>query len=165
MEPWMTRRLDDLHPIIAAVLYSFEHAREDLVRWTGDLTDEQVWYRSGEAASVGFHIRHIAGSVERLVTYAAGKQLSPDQMKELEAEKGLDGPSRKALLALLDQKFALAESILRSFDASALESVREIGRKRTPVRLGVLLVHISEHTQRHVGAAIVTAKLARTHPQ
>jgi len=162
MEPWLTGRWNELNPVLAAVLYSFEHARQDLERWTSGLTDEQIWHRSGEVASVGFHIRHIAGSVDRLVTYAAGKQLSADQMKDLEGEKSPEGPPRNALLELLDQKLRQSEAVIRSFDPSELGTIIEIGRKRTPVPLGVLLVHISEHTQRHVGAAIVTTKLART---
>jgi hypothetical protein len=161
MEPWLTGKWNDLPPIVAAVLYSFEHARDDLRRWTADLTDEQIWRRSGDVAPVGFHIRHIAGSVDRLMTYAIGTQLSAEQMKELEAEKSPEGISRDELLAVLDRKLAQAESVIRSFDPSGLEAIREIGRRRTPVPLGVLLIHIAEHTQRHVGAAIVTAKTAR----
>lgn len=161
MEPWLTGKLNQLHPIVAGLLYSFEHAQEELHKWTEGLTDEQLWRRSGEVAPVGFHIRHIAGSVDRLITYAAGRQLTDEQMAVLKGESEPAGPVREELFALLDRRFKNAEDIARSLDPAAFETICEIGRKRTPVPLGVLLVHISEHTQRHVGAAIVTAKLVK----
>src|SRR3954453_2410559 len=163
MEPWMTGTHSDLPPVVAALLYSFQQAREDLARWTAGLTEAQLWHKDGEIGSVGFHVRHIAGSVERLVSYANGEQLSDAQLQALRAEQNEQGPGREDLLTLLDKSFANAERIVRAIDPVALEEIREIGRKRIPVPLGVLLVHISEHTQRHVGAAIVTAKMARLH--
>jgi hypothetical protein len=160
MEPWMSGTLTFLGPIRAALLYSFQHAQEDLERWTRSLTDEDIWRRFGDVAPVGFHIRHIAGSVDRLITYAQGGTLDDAQMKVLKSEAEATGPSRDGLLALLNEKLSHADAIVRSIDPKTLEDVREIGRKRVPVPLGVLLVHIAEHTQRHVGAAIVTAKMA-----
>lgn len=161
MEPWLSGAHAHLHPVQAALLYSFQHAREDLHRWTEGLTDEQIWRRAGEIGAVGFHIRHIAGSVDRLITYAAGRALSETQMAELHAEQSAQGPGRDELLNQLDEKLSSAEAVVRAIDPGQLEMMREIGRKRTPVPLGVLLVHIAEHTQRHVGAAIVTAKLSK----
>jgi hypothetical protein len=115
----------------------------------------------GEVGPVGFHLRHIAGSVDRLITYANGGTLDEAQMAELRSEQESRGPGRDELFALLDRKFAHAEQLVRAIDPGTLEDIREIGRKKTPVPLGVLLVHISEHTQRHVGAAIVTSKIVR----
>ncbi len=161
MEPWLTGKLNDVSPLLAALLYSFEQTREDLRRWTDGLSEEQIWRRRGEIGSVGFHIRHIAGSVDRLLTYADGGQLDERQLLELKSEQNDGGLSRDQLLALLDEKLSKAETVVRAIDPSSFSAVREIGRKRTPVPLGVLLVHISEHTQRHVGAAIVTSKIVR----
>lgn len=161
MEPWLTGTLRDLPPVIAALLYSFQQAREDLDKYTSGLTDGQIWHRDGDIGSVGFHVRHIAGSVERLVKYASGQPLSEEQMQALRDESNDLGPTREELFKLLNDKLAQAEETIRSIDPATLADIREIGRKRTPVPLGVILVHISEHTQRHVGAAIVTAKLAK----
>ena len=165
MEPWLTGRLNDMPPVLAALLYSFAHAREDLSRWTEGLTDEQIWRRSGEVASIGFHIRHLAGSVDRLISYAAGEQLNALQLAELKAEQNESGPTREELLTFLDEKISRAEALVNAIDPSSFTLIREIGRKRVPVPLGVLLVHISEHTQRHVGAAIVTTKIVRNGSQ
>ena len=161
MEPWLTGELTGLHPIQAALLYSFQQAAQDLRQWTEGLTDEQLWRRNGNVASVGFHIRHITGSVDRLITYAIGKQMSGAQAQDLREEHNESGPGRDKLLGDLEDQFFRSAGIVREMNPAAFPEIREIGRKRIPVPLGVLLVHISEHTQRHVGAAIVTTKTVR----
>lgn len=161
MEPWLSGTITGTHPVLAALLYSFQQAREDLEKWTLGLTQEQIWRRVGEVAPVGFHIRHIAGSVDRLITYASKGALTEAQLAELRAEQQIPGPSRDELFELLEKKLAHAAEIVRGIDPATLGDTREIGRKKTPVPLGILLVHISEHTQRHVGAAIVTSKIVR----
>ena len=162
MEPWMTGTLSHLHPTQAALLYSFEHARQDIAHWTSGLPEEALWLRMGDIAPAAFHIRHIGGSVDRLLTYAAGKQLSEAQMQELYAEQQPGGQTSAAeLFEYFTSKLQNAEERVRELDVSDSNAVREIGRKRIPVPLGVLLAHIAEHTQRHVGEAIITLKLAR----
>jgi hypothetical protein len=156
----MSGTLNDLDPLLAAVLYSFQHAREDLDAWTKDLGDADLQASPLGLAPVAFHIRHIAGSVDRLMTYARGEQLSAAQMAELRQEKE-GGQSRADLFASLDSKLDDAAVAIRAIDAKDLAEVRGIGRKQVPVPLGTLLVHIAEHTQRHVGESIVTVKAVR----
>jgi len=160
MEPWMSGTLGELHPVLAALLYSFQHARRDLENWTKDFTTDDLSRSVLDLAPVSFHIRHIAGSVDRLLTYARGEQLSVGQMEALRAEPEA-GMSREALFEALDTAMERAAATVRSLDPACLGDTREIGRKRIPVPLGTLLVHIAEHTQRHVGEAIVTAKAVR----
>ena len=156
-EPWMSGALSEVHPVLAALLYSFQQARADLKAWTQDLSDEDLSRSVLGLTPVSFHIRHIAGSVGRLLTYARGEQLTAAQISAIreESETGL---SRDQLLRLLDDELERAGAVVRGFDATRLSEHREIGRKRIPVPLATLLVHIAEHTQRHVGEAIVTAK-------
>jgi hypothetical protein len=161
MEPWLSGTITGTHPVLAAVLYSFQHARQDLDQWTRGFSDEQIWRKVGDVAPVGFHIRHIAGSVDRLITYANNGSLDEMQLKEMRSDPETKGQGREELFALLDRKLAHAIEIVRGIDPSTLGDIRQIGRKKVPVPLGVLLVHISEHTQRHVGEAIVTAKIVR----
>jgi uncharacterized damage-inducible protein DinB len=149
-----------LHPVVAAVLYSFEQAIEDIGKFTEQLTPEQMWMRPHELAPVGFHVRHIAGTVDRLLTYARSEALTAAQMDFLRSEME-PGDSREQLLAEMHQALETAEAELRGMDPEKLEEARSIGRKALPTTLGGLLVHIAEHTQRHVGQAIVTAKLVR----
>jgi hypothetical protein len=159
-EPWLRGTWRDLHPVIAAVLYCFEQAREDLEKWTAGLSDEQFWTAPESFGPLGFHVRHIGGSVDRLITYAAGRQLSADQLARLEREKE-PGATRAELFRILHEDLARAEAMVRAVDPATLADAREVGRKRLPTTVGGLLVHMAEHTQRHVGEAIITAKIAR----
>jgi uncharacterized damage-inducible protein DinB len=143
-EPWLRGPIPDVDPLTAPVLYAFIQAREDLARYTEKLTTEQLWDRN-----VGFHIRHIARSIDRLITYLKGQQLTPDQLGE-----GEPGASRKELLAELDSAFKRAELVIRA----TLAEPREVGRKKLPTTVIGLLTHIAEHTQRHVGQAITGAR-------
>jgi uncharacterized damage-inducible protein DinB len=99
--------------------------------------------------------------VDRLITYAMGEQMNDAQTAALRQEQNENGPGREELLRAIEDRFFRSAEIVRGIDSAALTEIREIGRRRIPVPLGVLLVHISEHTQRHVGAAIVTAKTVR----
>ena len=153
--------LAGIHPLIAPSLFGFQQAREDLERYTEGLTPEQIWATPHGFGSVGFHLRHIAGSTDRLMTYLRGEPLSDEQMQFLRSEHQ-PGASREELLTAMDAVFHNAESFARSLDAARLTEAREIGRKRLPTTVIGLLTHIAEHTQRHVGQAISAAKLAKT---
>ena len=160
-EPWLRGPKPGVHPLLAPILYSFQQAREDLRRWTDGLSTDQVWTSPHGLASVGFQIRHIGGSVERLMTYLTGRQLTTVQLAELKGEM-TPGGSLAELLDQMDQKLAAAEAIVLNIDPAQLIEPREVGRQRLPTTVAGLLTHIAEHTQRHVGQAIVTAKLARS---
>ena len=159
-EPWLRGPIPGVHPLAAPILYAFQQAREDLAQYTEGLTNEQIWAAPHGFGPVGFHLRHIAGSTDRLMTYLQGRQLSSDQMAVLEAEHLPDGPGREALLAEVDRAFQRAEAVVRALDPGTLPEPRWVGRKRLPTTVAGLLTHIAEHTQRHVGQAISAAKLA-----
>lgn len=160
-EPWLRGPIPGVDPRVSPILYAFEQAREDLERHTEGLTTDQIWATPHSLASVGFHIRHIAGSTDRLMTYLRGVQLSEEQMAFLAAESQ-SLASREELLAAIDTTFTRAERIVRALDPSSLTEPREVGRKRLPSTVAGLLTHIAEHTQRHVGQAVTTAKLVRS---
>jgi uncharacterized damage-inducible protein DinB len=157
-EPWLRGTLSDVPAVQRAVLHAFELAKEDLAKWCGNLSDAELNARPGNLAPVAFHIRHIARSIDRLLTYAEGKELSEAQMEALRSE--LDpGARREELFAELAGALEQRVSRVRAFDATQLEESRAVGKKRLPASVGGLLVHIAEHTQRHVGQAISTAKI------
>ena len=158
-EPWL-RGLSGVSTLTVPVLYAFQQAREDIAKYTESLTSEQIWAKPYGLASVGFHVRHIAGSTDRLMTYLQGKQLTPSELRALETEAN-PGATREQLLAELNAAFERAEMIVRAIDPATLADPREVGRKRLPATVIGLLTHIAEHTQRHVGQAISAAKLAR----
>lgn len=160
-EPWLRGPVPGVHPVIGALMHSFQHATEDLEKWTAGLADEHIWEKRGDVAPLGFQIRHIAGSVDRLMTYALGAQLSVTQFADLSREHE-PGEGLADLLAHLRETFAWAEASLRQIDPATLEQPRAIGRSRLATTLGALLIHIAEHTQRHVGEAIITTKLLKS---
>ena len=149
-----------VHPLLAPVLYSFQHAREDLAKYTESLTPQQIWASPHGFGSVGFHLRHIPGAVDRLMTYLQGHQLTDAQLAALEAEKSPTGPNREELLAAMDLTFRNAEAIVRALDPNTLAEPRTVGRQKLPTTVIGLLTHVAEHTQRHVGQAISAAKWA-----
>jgi uncharacterized damage-inducible protein DinB len=159
-EPWLRGPLAGVPALIAPSLYGFRAAQEDLAKHTEGLTAEQIWARPYGLGSVGFHLRHIAGSVDRLTAYLQGEQLSEAQMEFLRREDE-PGATREELLAETDAAFRRVESFARSIDPARLAEPRQVGRKRLPTTVIGLLTHIAEHTQRHVGQAISAAKLAR----
>ena len=157
-EPWLRGTLTDVPAVQRAVLQALELAKEDLEKWCGDLSDAEVNARPENLTPVAFHVRHIARSIDRLLTYAEGKELSQAQMDALRSELA-SGAGRDELFAELAGALEEGASRVRAFDASQLEESRAVGKKRLPTTLGGLLVHIAEHTQRHVGQAITTAKV------
>ena len=157
IEPWMRGSIMGVHPLLAPVLYSFEQSREDLAKWTEGLTTEQLWAKPHDTGAIGFHIRHLAGATDRLMTYLQGQQLSAEQLSSLKTEHE-PGADRATLLAHLDSMFKKAEAIVRALDPATLTEPRVIGRKQLPTTVIGLLTHIAEHTQRHVGEAIMTVK-------
>jgi uncharacterized damage-inducible protein DinB len=159
-EPWMRGPIEGVHPLLAPVLYSFQMAREDLERYTADLPPARIWAAPHGLASVGFHLVHIAGSTNRLITYLQGRDLSAAQLDAMAAEESPGEPSREQLLAALNEAFDHAEAVIRAMDPATLGDARTVGRKHLPTTVIGLLTHIAEHTQRHVGQAIVTAKMA-----
>jgi uncharacterized damage-inducible protein DinB len=160
-EPWLRGPAPGVHALVAPVLYAFQQAREDIVIYTEGLTTDQIWATPHGFGSVGFHIRHIAGSTDRLITYLEGKELSIVQMAQIAAEHE-PGQTREELLAAMDGAFRRAEMAIRTLDPARLMEPRAVGRKRLPTTVIGLLTHIAEHTQRHVGQAISAAKWVRT---
>src|SRR5689334_5831728 len=159
-EPWLRGPIAGIDPLTAPVLYAFQQAREDLARYTESLTPGQIWAAPHGFGSVGFHVRHIAGSTDRLMSYLQQRSLSEEQLAALEAESSPHGPGRDQLLASLDEAFRKAELVVLALDPALLAEPRAVGRRKLPTTVIGLLTHIAEHTQRHVGQAISAAKWA-----
>ena len=154
----MRGTLKDVPPVQRAVLHALELAQEDLQRWCGSLSDGQLNARPSGIAPVAFHLRHIARSLDRLLTYAEGRQLSSDQIALLKSE--LDpGGTRSGLFSELADALTASATRVTSFSPAQLEEARVVGKKQLPTTVGGLLVHVADHTQRHVGQAITTAKI------
>jgi uncharacterized damage-inducible protein DinB len=157
-EPWLRATFTDVAPLQRAVLHALELAKEDLEKWCGNLTDTELNARPRNLAPVAFHIRHIARSVDRLLTYAEGRELSSAQMDALKTEVA-PAASHDDLFGELAEALAKGAVRVRTFTPKQLEESRTVGKKKLPTTVGGLLVHIADHTQRHVGQAITTAKI------
>jgi uncharacterized damage-inducible protein DinB len=158
-EPWLRGTLTDVPAVIRAVVHALELAREDAERWCGDLTGVEVNARPAGLPSVAFQLRHISGSADRLLTYAEGRELSQEQMAELAREA--EGAMPHVLLREFGKSMEGASQRIRDFIGDDLEAERFVGRRRLPTTLGGLLVHVAEHTQRHVGQMVTTAKVVK----
>jgi uncharacterized damage-inducible protein DinB len=159
-EPWLRGTLSEVAPVQRAVLHALELAREDLERWCDGLNDDELNFAPGGIAPVAFHLRHIPRSADRLLTYAEGGQLSPEQISIMKSE--LDtGATRNELLAELVVGLTKSARRIRSFSEQQLAEKRSVGKKQLPTTVAGLLVHVADHTQRHVGQAITTAKIVR----
>jgi|SRR5579864_8961804 len=159
-EPWLRGTLTDVQPVQRAVVHALELAHEDLQRWCGDLSDDELNARPGDIAPIAFHIRHIARSSDRLLAYAEGNTLTSEQVAMMKSE--LDtGASREEVFSELQKGLERSAARVRAFSAEKLAEPRTVGRQQMPTSVAGLLVHVADHTQRHVGQAITTAKIVR----
>jgi hypothetical protein len=142
------------------VFFTFAQVREELGEHTQGLSREQVWRTMHGAAPLGFHIKHIAGSVDRLTTYLSGGQLTEMQMQFMR-EEAQDDAGVDELLRLMNAALERSEEQLRQIDPKTLYDARGVGRKALPTTVIGLIVHLGEHTQRHLGQAITTVKMLR----
>jgi uncharacterized damage-inducible protein DinB len=159
-EPWLRGTRSDVPAVARAVLHALELAAEDVERWCGALSEEQLNKRPAELAPVAFHIRHLARSLDRLLTYAEVASLNDNQIKALKSEMD-PGATRHELFDELSAALATSATRIRHLAYSDMEAPRTVGRKGLATTLGGLLVHIADHTQRHVGQAITTAKIVQ----
>ena len=160
VEPWLRGTLMELDAVRRGVLHALELAREDVARWCGELTDEQLEARPLGLPSVGFQMRHMVRSLDRLLTYAEGRQLNEEQLASMKSEMEVGG-RRKDLFAEFERGIESAMERVWAIGASDFDQVRGVGRKMLPTSVGGLLVHCADHTQRHVGQAVTTAKVVR----
>lgn len=162
-EVWLRgERVEGVSTALQPVAHALLQALEEVEGAASPLSREEVWAVPGGAASVGFHLRHIAGSTDRLLAYARGEQLSDAQMRALRAEKEFATEmDAAALIAQVRAAVRQALDQLRATPDAALDDPREVGRGRLPSSVRGLLYHVGEHTARHAGQVVTTAKIAR----
>ena len=163
MEFWLQGPLPDISEPLMPAAYALLQTRQELHKAMDGFPAGLLWQGPGGAASVGFHLRHIAGSTERLLAYARGEQLSAAQLEasRLEAETANATESVAALLANTDRAIDAALEAIRAAHPDELYSPREVGRLRLPSTLHGVLSHVAEHARRHCGQVVATAKIVR----
>ncbi len=160
VEPWLRGTHTDVPAVGRAVLHAFDLALDDLSKWTEGLTDAEVHSHPLGLPSVAFHLRHIARSTDRLLSYAEGSQLSAEQLTALKAEQSGEEPL-SALLSEDEVSFSNAADRVRVLATADFNTFRGVGRKQLPTSIGGALVHVADHTQRHVGHVVTTAKVLK----
>ena len=160
-EVWQRGPVPGFEPLLMPVVHALLQVREDLERLANEVSSDHVWVRPGGAASIGFHVRHTGGALDRLFTYARGDALSDAQRSAL-GEVGSSGDPPVALSAVVRDVDAVIERALQQLAGTSRESLldeRKLGRAGLPTNVLGLLFHAAEHSTRHVGQAITTAKI------
>jgi uncharacterized damage-inducible protein DinB len=162
-EAWLRGPIEGVDPHLMPVAHALLQAGEDLERAAAGLSVDELWARPGGAASVGFHLKHIAGVTDRLLTYARGETLSEEQFRALGAEGEAGDPPATAGELIRPTRAALDEAMaqLRRTSPATLLDPREVGRARLPTSVLGLLYHVGEHATRHTGQIITTTKVVR----
>jgi uncharacterized damage-inducible protein DinB len=161
-EAWLRGPVEGVPPSLMPVAHSLIDALEE-IETVADLDAERLWMRPAGAASVGFHLRHIPGALDRLLTYAQGSQLDNEQLAFLRSEADPGDPPQEAptLIVAVREGVDAALDQLRATHPESLLEPREVGRRRIPSTVQGLLFHAAEHTRRHAGQVIVTARVVR----
>ena len=160
IEPWLGGTYADVPAVGRAVLHALDLALDDLTQWTAGLSDAQVHSQPLGLPSVAFHLRHIARSTDRLLNYAEGNPLSAEQLALLKVEQGGE-ETLAELLAEVEASFSNAAERVRVLATANLDTFRGVGRKQLSTSIGGALVHVADHTQRHTGQVVTTAKVLR----
>jgi hypothetical protein len=158
VEPWLRGDLGELDPLRRGVVHALWLAVEDVELWCRGLNDVELEARPLGLPSVGFQMRHMVRSLDRLLTYAEGRQLDERQMAALQSEM-VAGSSREELFGEFGDWMRFAEGRVRRFSPESYAEVRGVGRRLLPSSVGGLLVHCAEHTQRHAGQMVTTVKV------
>lgn len=146
---------------VPALLQPSAHALLQSVRevkgYLADFPEEKLWEQPFGRASVGFHLRHLTGVLDRLMTYAKEESLTDAQFQFLKNEgNGENAPSAQQMITDFEQKVDEALAYFKTLPESALTEARFVGRKKLPTTVIGLLFHAAEHSQRHVGQLLVT---------
>jgi DinB family protein len=160
-EAWMRGPIEGIEPMLMPVAHALVQAREELERIVSIVPDEHVWLHPGGAAPIGFHVRHLGAALDRLFTYARGERLSDAQKAAFRTE-GEPGDPPATVADLVNEATAhidRALNQLRHTSRDQLLEFRGVGRAQLPSNVLGLLFHAAEHSTRHSGQLITTAKI------
>ena len=165
-EPWLRGPVPGIPALLQPAAHAFLLSIEDCEHAAAGLTSDALWFSPGGAASIGFHLRHLAGSTDRLLTYARGERLSREQLAVLAAEATPGDPPAGAPALLVGWRAAVDRALaqLAATPEASLADPRAVGRARLPSTVLGLLFHAAEHASRHTGQVVTLAKVVRVAP-
>ena len=159
--PWLRGPVPDVIPMLQPVAHSLIDCMEDVASRLTGVTVERIWTKPGNAASIGFHVRHAMGSIDRLFAYARGESLSVEQLEVLKTEsiRGSGPDTAEELIAAFRQTVDRAMKQLRATSEADVLAFRTVGRAKLPSTVLGILFHAAEHTQRHIGQMSTSLKI------
>jgi uncharacterized damage-inducible protein DinB len=162
-EVWLRGPIDGVQPLLQPVAHTLLQVGEDVLPIVQHLMPAQLWARPGGAASIGFHLAHLPGSLDRLLTYSRAESLTDDQLATLAAERTVhdDRPELVGLLARFAAGLEAAIDYLRTLRPDSLLLPREVGRKRLPSTTLGLIFHAAEHSSRHAGQIVTLTRVVQ----
>jgi hypothetical protein len=160
---WLRGPVEGIDPTLLPAAHAFMQTMEDIAAAAGDLTAREVWLSPGGAASVGYHLKHLCGATDRLLTYARGRELNEWQKKTAGREKQPGDPPEDGAKLVGFVATAIEDALheLRNTPAEALLQPRAIGREKSPGTVLGCIVHAAEHAQRHAGQAVTTIRVIK----
>jgi uncharacterized damage-inducible protein DinB len=162
-EHWLRGAVPAISPFLQPVAHALLQAKDEVTNLLEDFPDSLLWERPGGTASPGFHLQHLAGVLDRLFTYAEGRQLSPEQLTLLKAEGvAVEGLTTAQLVAQFRQQVDQSLEKLTEIAEDRLTDARGVGRAQLPSTVLGLLFHAAEHTMRHTGQLLVTVKILKS---
>lgn len=158
-EVWQRGPIPGVPGLLQPAAHALAQASEEVEKYLEGFSPDLLWVKPAGMASVGFHLQHIVGVIDRLFSYAEGGPLSESQLAYLKREgnPGENGMSKEQLLANVQSKIQEAIDILKQTDTESLTEERFLGRAKIPTTKIGLLFHAAEHVQRHIGQLLVTA--------
>jgi len=162
-EVWLRGPIDGIQPLLQPAVHTLVQVGEDVIPIVEHLTPAQLWARPGGAASIGFHLAHLPGSLDRLLTYSRSESLTTDQLTTLAAERTVheDRPELARLLAKFAAGLEAAIDYLRTVAPDSLLLPGEVGRKRLPSTTLGLIFHAAEHSARHAGQIVTLTRVVQ----
>jgi len=160
-EFWLRGPVPGIPSLLQPVAHALLQAREEVNMLMVAFPEDRLWQRPGGVASPGFHLQHLAGVLDRLLTYARDEALTPSQLTDL-ASEGIPAEGQATVAELLNRFNIRVDRALDQIartPESSLTDIRHVGRARLPSTVAGLLFHAAEHTQRHNGQLLVTVKV------
>lgn len=161
-EIWLQGKISGIPDLLQPAAHALLQARKDVKLYVHDFPNDLLWSKPAGRASTGFHLQHLTGVLDRMLTYAAGEDLTGEQFLALKKE-GKPDPKIyvKQLVKDFDLKVEEAISIIKKTSVKGLTKERVVGRKKLPSTVIGILFHAAEHSQRHVGQLLVTQSIVR----
>ncbi len=162
-EWWQRGPIEGVPAALQPVAHILLQVRESVGEIVEGLSEAEWNARPGGVASSAFHVRHIAGVIDRLFTYARGQALSAEQLASIPLEgRAMTAADVSGELEALSKRVDAAVAELKTVDVSTLGDFRAVGRAKLPSTVIGCLVHGAEHAMRHVGQLSVTVRVVRS---